>query len=147
MVKFHETLSPETVYMRYFSPLKLQQRVAHTRLSKICFIDYDREMVLVATQRNPETHETEIMAAGRLTKLHGRNEGEYGLLVGDPFQGHGLGTEILDRLIGIGRAEGLSRIVGYILPDNVVMRNICESLGFKLNHNEAGGNIKAVLDL
>lgn len=146
MVKFHETLSAETVYMRYFSPMKLQQRVAHARLSKICFIDYDREMVLVATRRNPETHETEIMAAGRLTKLHGRNEGEYGLLVGDPFQGHGLGTEILDRLIDVARNEGLARIFGYILPGNSAMLSICESLGFTLNHT-ADGNVKAVLDL
>ncbi len=47
MVRFHEKLSDRTVYLRYFQPLKLSQRVAHERLTRICFIDYDREMALV----------------------------------------------------------------------------------------------------
>jgi acetyltransferase len=46
MVKFHHSLSDQTVYLRYFGPLKLDQRIAHERLSRLCFIDYDREMAL-----------------------------------------------------------------------------------------------------
>ena len=45
---FHETLSEQSVYLRYFHLMKLSQRVAHERLTRICFIDYDREMALVA---------------------------------------------------------------------------------------------------
>ena len=52
MVKFHETLSERSVYLRYFSPLKLQQRVAHERLTRICFNDYDREIALVAEYKD-----------------------------------------------------------------------------------------------
>ena len=57
MVKFHETLSERSVYLRYFHLMNLEQRVAHERLTRICFIDYDREMALVAERRNPETGE------------------------------------------------------------------------------------------
>jgi acetyltransferase len=147
MVRFHETLSERTVYMRYFSPLKLQQRVAHERLSRICFIDYDREMVLVATRHNLETpNEPEILAAGRLTKLHGKPVGEFGLLVGDSFQGRGLGLELMQRVIDVGREEGLERIIGFILPDNGAMLRICEELGFK-QYRTADSNIEVVLDL
>jgi acetyltransferase len=46
MVKFHETLSEESVYMRYFHMMNLDQRTTHERLTRICFIDYDREMAL-----------------------------------------------------------------------------------------------------
>ena len=53
MVKFHETLSERSVYLRYFHPMKLSQRVAHERLTRICFIDYDREMALVAERSDP----------------------------------------------------------------------------------------------
>ncbi len=146
MVKFHEGLSAKTVYMRYFSPLKLQQRVAHERLSRICFIDYDREMVLAATRRNEESGDTEILGAGRLTKLYGKNEGEFGLMVGDHFQGQGLGREILSRLIDIGRAEGLDAIIGYILPDNGPMRKICEDEGFNVRDN-GDNSLKVTLEL
>jgi acetyltransferase len=146
MVRFHETLSEETVYMRYFSPLKLQQRVAHERLSRICFIDYDREMVLVACRPGPEQGEQQILGAGRLTKMHGKNEGEFGLVVGDEFQGHGLGTELLAQLIEVGKQEHLDRIVGYILPDNSVMLGVSEELGFKLTRGE-DNSVRAVLEL
>ena len=33
--------------------MKLSQRTAHERLTRICFIDYDREMALVAERRDP----------------------------------------------------------------------------------------------
>ena len=51
MVKFHETLSEQSVYQRYFSVLKLSQRIAHERLTRICFNDYDREIALVAEHK------------------------------------------------------------------------------------------------
>ena len=146
MVKFHETLSERTVYMRYFSPLKLQQRVAHERLSRICFIDYDREMVLVGCRRDPETDEVQVLGAGRLTKQHGRNEAEFGIVVGDRYQGYGLGTELLLRLVEVGRAEGLDRIVGHILPDNTPMIALSEELGFKTSRGE-DNVVLAVLEL
>ncbi len=67
LIKFHEKLSERSVYLRYFQPLKLTQRVAHERLSRICFIDYDREMVLVAERPNDQG-EPEILAIGRLSE-------------------------------------------------------------------------------
>src|ERR1700674_4374856 len=48
MVGFHGSLSEESVYLRYFHMAKLSTRVAHERLIRKCFIDYDREMALVA---------------------------------------------------------------------------------------------------
>src|SRR4030095_8000891 len=47
MVKFHQTLSERSVYYRYFTPLRVEQRIAHERLTRICFNDYDREIALV----------------------------------------------------------------------------------------------------
>ena len=46
MVKFHETLSEQSVYFRYFQALHVSRRVAHERLTRICFNDYDREIAL-----------------------------------------------------------------------------------------------------
>ena len=66
MVKFHETLSEESVYYRYFSQLKLDQRVAHERLTRICFNDYDREIALVAEHKDPKTGEDEPL----MVKFH-----------------------------------------------------------------------------
>ena len=47
MIEFHKTLSEQSVRFRYFSLLKLETRIAHERLTRICFNDYDREIALV----------------------------------------------------------------------------------------------------
>ncbi|MCU0567203.1 MAG: bifunctional acetate--CoA ligase family protein/GNAT family N-acetyltransferase [Oculatellaceae cyanobacterium Prado106] len=144
-VKFHQTLSERSVYFRYFHLVKLSQRTAHERMTRLCFIDYDREMALVVEHENPETGEPEMLAVGRLSKLHGNNEAEFALLVSDPAQGLGLGTELLDRLIQIGKADRLSRITADILGENTAMQRVCEKVGFRLQRSI--DLVKAEIDL
>ncbi|MEW5986361.1 MAG: bifunctional acetate--CoA ligase family protein/GNAT family N-acetyltransferase, partial [Chloroflexota bacterium] len=145
MVRFHEGLSARSVFLRYFHTLELSQRVEHERLTRICFIDYDRAMALVATRLNPDTGEREIIGVGRLSKGIGTDEAEFALLISDRFQGHGLGTELLRRLLQVGRNEGVGRIIAYMLPENEGMRRIAKGLGFHLHHQE--GMLKAELAL
>ena len=66
MVKFHETLSDRTVYLRYFSSLSLSRRTAHERLFRICKCNYENEMVLVAEYKDPHSGEYHILGVGRL---------------------------------------------------------------------------------
>ncbi len=132
IVQFHKTLSEESVYLRYFNFMKLSRRIAHERLTRICFIDYYREMALVVDYKNPETGNHEILGAGRLTKLHGVNEAEFAMLVSDRHQRQGLGTELLFRLVQVGQDEKLERIVATILAENTAMQRVCEKVGFHL---------------
>ncbi len=147
MVAFHGTLSERTVSLRYFHAMKLSTRVAHDRLTKICFVDYDREMVLVADREGPETGAREIVGVGRLSKVRGTDEAEFAVLISDHFQRRGLGLGLLSRLIQLGRAEGLARIFGTILPENIGMRRICEKLGFRISHVVDDAVLKAELEL
>jgi acetyltransferase len=146
MTRFHEALSEHSVYMRYFRALNLNQRVAHERLTRICFIDYDREMALVATRRDEARGTREIVGVGRLSKVHGVPEAEFALLIQDDYHGHGLGTELLRRLLQVGRDEkDVERIVAYLLPENRAMKAVCQKLGFRFEREE--DMIKAILDL
>jgi acetyltransferase len=148
MVKFHETLSEESVYMRYFHMMNLTQRTAHERLTRICFIDYDREMALVAERTDPQTGEREIMGVSRLSRHGGApDEAEFSVLVSDRFQRRGVGTLLVDRILEVGRAEGLSRITAEILFDNRPMQSISRNLGFHLRRDTEEMVMKAELDL
>jgi len=135
MVHFHETLSERSVYYRYFHLMNLEQRTTHERLTRICFIDYDREMALVAERRNPANGESEILGVGRMSKVFGVNEGEVAVLVSDAWQGRGLGKELLSRLLIVGADEKLDRLTADILPDNRDVQRLCEKLGFSLKHS------------
>jgi acetyltransferase len=145
LVTFHKKLSERSVYLRYASLMKLEQRVAHERLARICFIDYDREMTLVAERMNDEG-DKEIIGAGRLTQQPGRNEAEFGMLVIDDFQEEGIGTELLRRLVQVGEDEGLDRITADILDQNRAMQRVCEKLDFDLVYSDdpAEDMVKAV---
>ncbi|MBE0621952.1 MAG: bifunctional acetate--CoA ligase family protein/GNAT family N-acetyltransferase [Burkholderiales bacterium] len=145
MVKFHTTLSEESVYMRYFHHIQYNQRVAHERLTRLCFIDYDREMALVVEREDAATGEHVILGIGRLSKLRQTAEAEFAILVSDAYQGHGFGVELLRRLVQIGRDEKLNRIVATILNDNVAMQRVSRKVGFKLKRIES--EFHAELDL
>jgi acetyltransferase len=144
MVLFHQELSEESVYLRYAHMVKLKHRIAHERLARICFIDYDREMVLVADRQDPETSEHRILAVARLSKLHGTNQAEFALIVSDSYQQRGLGTELLRRMLQIGQEEKLEAIVGYIVTSNYKMHSLCKKLGFELQPDRGEGMLKAV---
>lgn len=147
IIKFHEPLSERTIYYYFFSPMKLSQRIAHDRLARICFLDYDRQISLVTDYKDPKTGEHKILGVGRLIKQHGRSDAEFAMIIADACQNQGLGHELLKRLIQIGRNEKLTRITADILPDNRPMQRVCEKLGFKIQRSADDPMIKACLDL
>jgi acetyltransferase len=147
MVKFHKTLSERTVYLRYFHMENLSARVAHESLLQKCFIDYDREMALVADLQSPRTGEHEILAVGRLTKESNEPEGEVAVLVADRWQNQGLGTELVRRLIEIGRNERLARVVANIMPENQSMRSLADRFGFVVRSTDDPNMLTALLKL
>jgi acetyltransferase len=147
LVKFHGTLSERSVSLRYFHAMKYTARVAHERLTRICFIDYDREMALVADRKDPETCEHQIIGVGRLSKIRGTDEAEFAIVVSDSYQRLGLGTELLSRLLQVGRDENIKYIFGDILPENIEMQRICEKLHFKMQHDVKESLIRAEIQL
>jgi len=136
IIKFHSTLSERSVEQRYMHAFKLDQRIAHERLVRVCFNDYDRELALVAIRKDASTNEEEIIGVGRLSKIYGANESEFSLLISDQWQNKGLGTQILKQLVQIGRNEGLNTISASILPENIEMQKVAEKIGFKLRRTE-----------
>lgn len=141
MVRFHETLSDQTVYFRYFAMIRLSQRISHERLSRICFVDYDREIALVAER------DGELVAVGRISRIRGTQEVEFAVLVNDRFQKQGWGTKILSRLVEVARAEGCSAVVGEILLENRGMQRVCRKIGFTLETVLEDGVVRATYKL
>lgn len=144
---FHETLSEESVYLRYANKLNLKQRTAHDRLTRICFVDYDREMVLVATIKDPNSGKKTIVGVGRLSKIHGTGDANFSILITDAFQHKGLGTAILEHLLEIGRNEQFERVRATILKENKGAQKLCENLGFKIEPGEDEQFVQAVIKL
>jgi acetyltransferase len=147
IVKFHEQLSQQTVYRRYFGHLHLSDRIQHERLTRICFNDYDREIALVAEQEDPATGAGRIVGVARLSKTHTAHEAEFAVVVADEYQRRGIGTELLRRLVQIGRDEKLRRITGEILSDNGGMVRASRKVGFQIQRQTGGGTVEVAIAL
>jgi acetyltransferase len=147
MIRFHEGLSDQSVYFRYFTHLTLQQRTQHARLARICFIDHDREIALVAVHDDPLAGGGAILGVARLCKAHGKAEAEFAVVVSDDWQRRGVGTLLLKKLVEVGREERLGRIHGTILGGNSGMRRLCERVGFKIRQRPEEPDFEATLTL
>jgi acetyltransferase len=147
IVKFHESLSEQSVYLRYFHMENLSIRVAHERLLRKCFIDYDREMALVAEKTDAAAGQNEILAVGRLTRERDPSNGELAVLVTDKSQHGGLGTELVRCLVEVARQERYTRIVAHILPENTAMRALAKRFGFAVEPTADPSLVTAALTL
>jgi len=143
MVRFHNMLSERSVMMRYTQVIALSERVAHDRLVRICFNDYDRELALVADHEDLYTGQPEIMAVGRMAKISGTEDAQFAILVADAFQRRGLGAELLRRLLAVAKQEKIKHLRAEFLVDNTATRRMCEDLGFRLEKHSEEGLVKA----
>jgi acetyltransferase len=144
----------------------VERRIAHERLARVCFVDYDREVVLTAVHEAPAPSQLgeaqdlgvpnrsdkrlgndEIVAVGRLSRTRWEDEAEFSILISDHWQKKGLGSEIMSLLLKFGRVEKIHRVVGYSLPENQSMRAICKKFGFKETPVEDNRVIALSLDL
>ena len=146
LVKFHQVLSEQSVLMRYLKPMMLQERVMHERLARLSHVDYDREIALVA-ETTDEKGERLLMGIIRLSRIHATNEARLSILVGDPYQGIGLGGELVRRAVEVAKNERMSRLSAVLTADNQRMIRIFEQLGFRVRPVENEKLLAAILEL
>lgn len=141
---WHELLarcSAESLHSRFREIIK---RTTHQMATRYCFIDYDRQHAMVA----------EIQVAGSpvligVARLESSDDdawAEYAVLVGDPWQGHGLAELLTTACLDIARTTGLRRIVAETTADNRGMLAILEHHGFTIEHRDQG-EVEGTLDL
>lgn len=131
MPAFHASLSEKSVLYRYFQATSLQERIDHERLRKICFIDYEREMALVAIVRKTDGTRA-IAGVIRMQKSFFSSRARFTIIVSDEWQRRGIGSRLVQRLTNVARAEQLSLLRAAFLPENMEMKALCEKHGFSI---------------
>ncbi len=126
MVAFHKELSEQSIRQRYFEFVSLNDRIAHERLLRICFNDYDHELALVA-----ELPSHKIMGVARFSHTARPGHGELKMIIADSFHNKGLGTLLLKQLMTCARKEEIRTLEAHVLHENEGMIHICEKCGFK----------------
>lgn len=146
MVRFHENLSDQSVYQRYFHMMTLAHRTAHERLARVCGVDHDREVVLVAVAPGDARTEPAILGVARLERGGDTRVGEFAVVVADGHQRSGVGTALMRQLVNVARLEGCVRLRADVLADNGPMRRLCLRLGLSVHPTTDPRVVEAVLE-
>ena len=140
--RLFSTLSPASIYFRFFSPLK---RISPEMLARFTQIDYGRDMALVAISESGQTEE--MLGAARLIREPSLTKAEFSIMVADALHGQGIGAALLQKLITSARTLGIKTLVGYVLPDNTQMLRLGRKTGFSQRTNREMGALELTIDI
>jgi acetyltransferase len=143
--RFHAALSSETVVARYGVDRPLAERTAHERLTRICFVDYDRQFALVAEVERAATAAPEFAAMARVSRVHDSDDRLLTVTVADAWQRRGIGAHMVRAAVDVARGEGVAHLLAELTPANTRMRELLEEEGFTLE--ERDGAIRATLPI
>jgi acetyltransferase len=136
---WHELLgscSPESIRFRF---RYLFKDTTHEMATRFCFIDYDREIAIVAEVETDEHRK--LLGVGRLVADADHREAEYAVLVGDPWHGLGLGAMLTDYCLEVCQRWGVRRVVAETAPDNHRMLEIFGRRNFDRTLDATGDTV------
>ena len=142
LVELFESLSPQSVYRRFFTPMK---RLPHSMLARFTQIDYDRHIALVAFSVSKS--EESMLGVARVILERNQKEAEFSIVVGDPWQGKGIGAALLQRCISIAKERGIEKVMGTVLAENTQMLALGKKFGFKIKKVLGAGEYELSIDL
>jgi GNAT superfamily N-acetyltransferase len=136
-----QSLSDESIRYRFFQMLK---DTPHEVRVRYCNIDYDREIAIVAELM--EGGRRRLLGVSRLSIEADAKHGEMSFLVGDRWQGLGLGTKLVDYTLDIAKEKGIENLYAIMLPDNYRAISLTKKMGFDLEYL-SDSTVKGTLDL
>ena len=140
-LEMFRSFSEESIHYRFF---QIVRDTPHEVRVRYCNIDYNREIAIVAELT--ENGRRKILGIVRVSLEPYRKSGEIAFIIADPWQGLGLGTKMVEHVIGICKDMGIETIYGIMLPDNYRAINLMKNMGFTIKHM-GDGTVKGILNL
>jgi acetyl coenzyme A synthetase (ADP forming)-like protein len=131
-------LSRETIVLRYFGP---HPQLSAKEIEALTHPDGVDVVVLIA-----EVHEM-IVAIAQYFREPGRDDAEVAFLVDDSYQGHGIGTILLEHLAGEARRHGIRQFAADTLAENHKMLHVFGDAGFVRQYRRDAEVMRVVLDI
>jgi acetyltransferase len=134
---WHELLATCSQQSRWFRFQYLFKQTTHEMAARYCFIDYDREMAIVAEVEEDGAPGTpgrrHLVGIGRLVADADHQTAEYAVIVTDRWQRRGLGGMLTDYCLDLAKSWGVQRVVAEMSKDNRRMIATFRSRGFEIN--------------
>lgn len=133
----HSRQSAESIYMRFFAPIK---QIPEKDLDRFVNVDYHDRVAFVMTIRD------EIIGIGRYDRLD-EDSAEVAFNIADAHQGRGIGSILLEHLAAAAREMGISRFVAEVLPQNRPMLQVFAAAGYEITREFDDGVVAVGFDI
>jgi acetyltransferase len=141
LIEHFYSLSPRSIYMRFFSPLK---KLSKSMLIRFTQIDYDREIALVALMGKEGNKK--IVGVCRIIAYPSGSHAEFAMAISDVWQGRGIGASLLKQCLKAAWNIGIKRVFGPVLRKNTPMLKLGEKLGFSINQVPDSSDYELTID-
>ncbi|NMC21400.1 MAG: bifunctional acetate--CoA ligase family protein/GNAT family N-acetyltransferase [Thermogutta sp.] len=128
---WHELLATCSTQSLWFRFSYLFKQTTHEMASRYCFIDYDREIGIVAEVE--EDGQRRLIGVGRLVADANHEVAEYAVIVVDRWHGRGLGGLLTDYCLEVAKRWGIKKVVAETSKDNARMLATFRNRGFEFN--------------
>jgi acyl-CoA synthetase (NDP forming)/GNAT superfamily N-acetyltransferase len=135
--RFHAGQSAESIYLRFFAPLKT---LSDKDVARFTEVDHDWRVALVATVRG------DIIGVARYDRLDATTA-EVAFHISDAHQGKGVGSVLLEHLAAIGQERGVAKFVADVLPQNRKMIQVFTEAGYEVSYHFEDGVIAVALQI
>jgi acyl-CoA synthetase (NDP forming)/GNAT superfamily N-acetyltransferase len=127
--RFHAGQSDESIYMRFFAPLR---QLSDRDVTRFTHVDHHDRVALVATVRD------DIIGIGRYDRIT-PSSAEVAFNISDSYQGRGIGSVLLEHLAVIGWESGVNEFVAEVLPQNRKMLSVFTDAGYEVSRRFEDG--------
>ncbi|HET6667479.1 MAG TPA: GNAT family N-acetyltransferase, partial [Intrasporangium sp.] len=135
--QFHNRQSDESIYFRFFAPLReLSDRDVH----RFTHVDYHDRVALVAILSS------EIVGVGRFDRIEATSA-EVAFNISDHMQGKGIGSVLLEHLAAIAPEVGITRFTAEVLPHNRKMLMVFKDAGYEVSSHIEDGVVGLSFDI
>lgn len=134
LIEFHEGLSRDTQYFRFFTA---HPHLSAAEVQRFTRVDYKGRLALVAEL------DGKLIAVARYDRLADSARAEVAFVVADAFQCHGLGGALLRRLAEAAAQRGIEYFVAETLAENRRMQSVFRESGFDV-HAGLDGNVVGI---
>jgi RimJ/RimL family protein N-acetyltransferase len=133
----YERLSPDSRYRRF---LAVKPRLTAGEVRYLTEVDGRDHFALVAT---PAEEPEALIAVGRFVR-HASDPAaaEFAIVVGDPYQGEGLGSELVKRLADAAIERGIARFTATVLTGNGAVHRLLHRLAGRFAEQRRDGSVE-----
>jgi len=139
VAKLINSLSAQSIYLRFFSPIR---SFSDEMIYRLTHIDCRNEIVLVALDPSQN-----MLGKAVICITEDGTRGEFAVLVADQWQGKGIGAALLKRCLMLARERGVETVWGRVLSENTKMLALGKKLGFVKKPTLEANEYEMVIDL